>query len=484
MSRPLRAPANATGRDLLAPALPHNLEAERSILGAILLDNDALGRVTVKLRPEDFFLAQHRRIFQSMIEMRERNQGIDLVTLTDELDRSTHLENAGGIAYLSQLADGLPRVTNVEHYASIVKRKAVRRAAAFFAQALEARALEDGDLDETLILARAMKDLSTICDASRPWINWCEKFHTIEELSEGDIAFLIDRILPEGVTFIGASSGTGKTWFSLSMSRALTTGQKFLGVWNVLEPQNVLYLCPEMQSRPFKKRCTRLAMASERFRCQTISDGAALDLADPVLLAAVRDLRPIVFLDTSIRFSSAESENSATDNQPLARAIFSLIHAGAKAVVCLHHRSKDAARADEMTLENVLRGTTDSGAIADAVFGLKYDQLDGSAAYAKESRKLVRLEVRCVKARDFTAPEDFRIQLNPFLDDHGDFAVLADVPPEKASESERLSRAIAENPKATKVELQATTGIGRNRIGKLAAAEGWHYESMTGWEKT
>ena len=193
--------------------------------------------------------------------------------------------------------------------------------------------------------------------------------------------------------------------FALSMARALTTGRKFLGVWDVLDRCNVLYLCPEMQERAFKKRCRGFGIGGESFRCQTISDGEALDLASPVLRAAIRELHPVVFLDTSIRFSRSEDENSSSENQGLARAIFSLIHFGAKAVVCLHHRSKESASAQEMTLENTLRGTGDSGAIADAVYGLQYDQLrGGNAPYLKESRKLVRLQVRCVKARDFVPP--------------------------------------------------------------------------------
>src|SRR5574337_1297424 len=102
--------------------LPHNLDAERSVLGAILLDNHTLNVAVEKLKPEDFFLDQHRRVFQQMIALGETQQGIDLVTLTDQLHRSGELEAAGGPAYLAQLVDGVPRVTNVEHYARIVKR--------------------------------------------------------------------------------------------------------------------------------------------------------------------------------------------------------------------------------------------------------------------------------------------------------------------------------------------------------------------------
>ena len=107
--------------------LPHNLDAERSILGAILLDNHALNAAVEKLQSEDFFLDQHRRVFQQMIALGESQQAIDLVTLTEELQRRGELEASGGAAYLAQLLDGVPRITNVEHYARIVKEKAILR---------------------------------------------------------------------------------------------------------------------------------------------------------------------------------------------------------------------------------------------------------------------------------------------------------------------------------------------------------------------
>ena len=81
--------------------LPQNLEAERSILGAVLLDNHALNTAVEKLRTDDFFLPQHRRIFERMIHLGEKQQAIDTVTLMEDLTRSGELEAAGGVAYLS-----------------------------------------------------------------------------------------------------------------------------------------------------------------------------------------------------------------------------------------------------------------------------------------------------------------------------------------------------------------------------------------------
>jgi replicative DNA helicase len=134
--------------------LPQNLEAERSILGAVLLDNHALNAAVERLRADDFFLPQHRLIFERMVQIAEKQQAIDTVTLMEDLARNGQLEAAGGIPYLSQLADGLPRVTNVDHYARIVKEKAVLRNLIFSASAIQEQALAAAD-DADAILDRA-----------------------------------------------------------------------------------------------------------------------------------------------------------------------------------------------------------------------------------------------------------------------------------------------------------------------------------------
>ena len=122
--------------------LPHNLEAERSVLGAVLLDNHALDAAIEKLKPEDFFLDQHRRVFQQMIALGEAQQAIDLVTLTEQLHRQGDLEAAGGAAYLAQLVDGVPRISNIEHYARIVKEKSMLRGLIHQTHAIQQQAFE------------------------------------------------------------------------------------------------------------------------------------------------------------------------------------------------------------------------------------------------------------------------------------------------------------------------------------------------------
>ncbi len=106
---------------------PHNQEAERAVLGAILIEPAVLVTVTERLRPEDFYRQSHQRLFQVIIDVSEQGEPIDLVTLTSELSDRKLLEEVGGVSYLTELAEAVPTAANVDYYAQIVEEKAILR---------------------------------------------------------------------------------------------------------------------------------------------------------------------------------------------------------------------------------------------------------------------------------------------------------------------------------------------------------------------
>ncbi len=108
-------------------SLPSNVEAERAILGAILLDNDTYNEAAESLLPDDFSLDSHRRIYLRMMELQDTGRAVDFVTLTEQLGQNKEIEAIGGTAYVMSLTDGLPRVKHIEHYVKIVKDKALLR---------------------------------------------------------------------------------------------------------------------------------------------------------------------------------------------------------------------------------------------------------------------------------------------------------------------------------------------------------------------
>ncbi len=107
--------------------LPASVEAERSILGAILLDNHSYNEAAEKLRAEDFSLDSHRRIYSRMSELIDARRAVDIVTLAEELGRRKEVEAVGGVAYLASLTEGLPRRPSIEEYVRIVKDKSLSR---------------------------------------------------------------------------------------------------------------------------------------------------------------------------------------------------------------------------------------------------------------------------------------------------------------------------------------------------------------------
>ena len=143
--------------------LPHNLEAERSVLGAILVHNDAFNLAAQVIDSGDFYRDAHRRIFDKMVALNERHDAIDFVTLKEELVRSGQLDEVGGPAYIASLADGVPRATNVEYYARIVKEKATLRNLIYAANKILTNAYE-GEQESDLILDEAESSIFAVAD--------------------------------------------------------------------------------------------------------------------------------------------------------------------------------------------------------------------------------------------------------------------------------------------------------------------------------
>ncbi len=130
---------------------PQNLEAERAVLGAILLDNEVIFTVLEVLDPNAFYQDGHRTIFSSMLSLNERGQPIDLVTLTNRLRSDGLLERAGGAAYIPSLAEAVPTSAGAAHYANIVKEKAILRALITTSSEIVEECFDSpGDVDEII----------------------------------------------------------------------------------------------------------------------------------------------------------------------------------------------------------------------------------------------------------------------------------------------------------------------------------------------
>ncbi|MGH9458265.1 MAG: replicative DNA helicase [Thermoanaerobaculia bacterium] len=172
--------------------LPQNPEAERSILGSILIDSHVLDRIAEKIRTEDFYKDAHRQIFAAMLDLSERSREIDLLTLKEELARKGKLDEVGGAAYISSLVDGIPDMRNVERYAEIVREKSTLRRLILMGNRVIQTALDRPDGPEEVI-GEAEKEIFQIAE---------------QGLTSGFVA--IDRITRHNMTAIEQLQHAGK----------------------------------------------------------------------------------------------------------------------------------------------------------------------------------------------------------------------------------------------------------------------------------
>src|SRR5829696_1149668 len=127
MDYPMQNGYSDTATALPLKSVPANIEAERAVLGALMIDPDAIVKVATFLRAQDFYRERHGWIYDAMAMLNEKHEPLDFVTLTDELERRGQLEEVGGPAYLTDLIASTPTALFVDHYARIVERTAVLR---------------------------------------------------------------------------------------------------------------------------------------------------------------------------------------------------------------------------------------------------------------------------------------------------------------------------------------------------------------------
>lgn len=143
---------------------PQDIDAEKSVLGALMLDKDAIVKVASFLRPEDFYVPSHVEIYSEILSLFESGSAVDLVTVSSALRKKKKLSSVGGRAYLAELVDVLPTAANIEYYAKIVKDRGVRRRLIKMGNELTSMGYSDEELEE--ILNRAEKGIFSISQES------------------------------------------------------------------------------------------------------------------------------------------------------------------------------------------------------------------------------------------------------------------------------------------------------------------------------
>ncbi len=234
----------------LERGLPASIDAERSILGAILMET-LLFDQAAELKPDDFSLDAHRRIFSRMRDLQDSGRPVDMITLAEELDRRKEVEAIGGVAYLSSLIDGLPERPSIEHYVRIVRNKSQLRGLINIAQNAIAEAIEHSDEAEEVInraeqgifqlsegrLGQGLTDIPTIIKNSfgsldalyargQEITGLATHYTQLDKMTAG--------FQPSDLIVIAARPSMGKTAFAMNIAEnAAVLDNKVVGVFSL-----------------------------------------------------------------------------------------------------------------------------------------------------------------------------------------------------------------------------------------------------------
>jgi replicative DNA helicase len=232
----LRAP----GSQSVGRVPPHSVEAEESVLGAMLLSESAISDVLEKIRPDDFYRPAHRRIFQAVVSLFGRGEAIDSVTVSEELRRTGELEEVGGKPYILHLVSSVPAASNAAYYARIVEETALLRRLIEVSQQAAAMAFESADdadhiVDqvEQLVFSVAEKRLgdnfSHIRELLHAQLEHVEKLQergsSITGVATGfvDLDNLTSGLQPSNLVIVAARPSFGKTSLALNIAQQAAT---------------------------------------------------------------------------------------------------------------------------------------------------------------------------------------------------------------------------------------------------------------------
>ncbi len=262
---------------------PHNIEAEQSMLGALLIDKDAIIRVADTVKPNDFYKANHSMIFEAMLDLYEKRDPIDLLSLGNRLDEKKNLEQIGGRSYLIGLANIVPTSSNVFHYATIIQKKATLRRLQTAASQIVELSYTDDDIEQVLdkaeerVFAVSQKLNKQVFTPLKTILG--EAFERIDEIhkEKGKIRGLptgfssLDNLLAglqkSDLIVIAARPSVGKTSFALDLARKMAIHRKSsVGIFSLEMSKEQLVdrlICAEAGVDLWKMRTGRLSDKGE-----------------------------------------------------------------------------------------------------------------------------------------------------------------------------------------------------------------------------
>jgi replicative DNA helicase len=284
---------------------PQNLEAEQSVLGGILIENQAINKVMEILTPDDFYRDGHRKIYGALIDLSERDEPADLITMTNELRKKDQLDAIGGASYLASLIDSVPTAANIEYYARIVREKAVLRKLIETSTEIITQSYQDrGDVENFLDEAeRAIFEISerrvrpafySIREVVKDSLDTISKLYEKKELITGipsgfkDLDKMTAGFQPSDLIIVAGRPSMGKTAFCLNVAQYAAIERK--------TPVAIFSLEMSKEQLVIRMLCSQSQVEGTRLRTGFLheSDWTKLTLAAGTLYEA-----PIFIDDTA-----------------------------------------------------------------------------------------------------------------------------------------------------------------------------------------
>ena len=260
---------------------PQNIEAEKAVLGAMLIKKDAIIEVQEILRPEDFYREAHKVAYEAMLKLTDSEEAVDIVTLTEELRKEEQLERVGGVRFVTDIANTVPTAANISYHAKIVKEKAELRRLIDAATAIAAAAYEDTD-EVANIMDEAEKRILAVAagqsnDGFEPMkAILLRTFDRINDLYESkgnitgistgfkDLDHITSGLQPSDLVLVAARPSMGKTAFTLNMA-------SYIGLHNL---GTVAFFSLEMSKEQLMQRmlCSEGGIDAQRLRTGQLED--------------------------------------------------------------------------------------------------------------------------------------------------------------------------------------------------------------------
>ncbi len=369
------------------PNMPTSIESERAVLGAILLNREAIVAVADTLRAEHFYLERHRQIYAAALAVFQTRTPPDLRTLEEELRRRGQLDQVGGIVYLMDLTDATPTSAHIGYYALDMLKTATRRRLLMAGGRIAALAYDESeDIQAILAQAHGLLDGAAIALHDPRYTPFTADDLDLETLPE--MIWAIRNLLPQGLTMLIGKPKMRKSWLALSIAIAIASGGRALGCIPV-EQGDVLYMALEDSKRRLQGRQRKiLSGAGAPRRLSYLTQAPRIDAGCvstiETWLRGHTGAR-LVIIDVLAKVRPASRGGGMYDEDYAAlEPLQQLAMRREIAILVIHHMN----RSDAEDIYDLINGSNGVGGCLDGLLALVYERGQTDATLKIGSREL------------------------------------------------------------------------------------------------